>query len=145
MTSQDQLADLMDAMFALIRIMEEESEALALSGPTGDIAELAQAKLRLAARMDAACATLNRTNADWLDALEGQDRASFAEVSEELHKAATVNSAILERQIDLSTEMLQAVGRELENASGRRGSTYSRLGDLRRLRSAMPLSLNQRY
>ncbi len=138
-------ADLIDTLYALIRIMEEESETLALSGPTSAIAELAQAKVRLAARMEQICARLHRHSATWMEDLQGEERAQFAEATEELHKAATVNSDILERQIALSTDMLSAVGLELERISGRSGTTYGRLGDIRRKQATLPLSVNQRY
>lgn len=145
MKTDEQIARLIDTMLALIRVMEEESELLAVSGPTGEIGVRAQAKVRLAARMDQLCAALHRDNPEWMSTLTGEDREEFAEASEELHRIAAINSEILERQIDLSTEMLQAVGKELERLTGRRGTVYSRLGDIRRMQSSMPLSINQRY
>jgi len=43
------LAALIDTMIDLVRLMEEESEALAVSGPRAATEAMAQAKIRLAA------------------------------------------------------------------------------------------------
>lgn len=145
MTPSEALAALIDTMIDLVRLMEQESEALALSGPRAATEALAQAKIRLASRMEAQCAALHRLDPCWMTALEGDDRRSFAEMSEELHLAATVNSAILERQIDLSSEMLAAVGKELERVTGRGGATYSRRGAVKRARSSPPVSVNGKF
>lgn len=145
MSRGDALTSLLDTMIDLIRLMEEESELLALSGPRGNNEAIAQAKIRLANRMEAQCAALYRLDPGWMEALEGDDRRAFAETSEDLHRAATVNSAILERQIDLSAEMLSAVGRELERVTGRGGATYSRRGAVRRMKSSPPLSINGKF
>lgn len=144
MSLEEPLAALIDTMIDLIRLMEEESEALAISGPRAATEALAQAKVRLASRMEAHCATLHRLNPDWMMALEGDDRLAFSETSEDLHRAATVNSAVLERQIELSTEMLSAVGKELERVTGRGGATYSWRGAVRRNRSRPAMSVNSR-
>jgi|GEM_PF-559356 len=141
----DPLTELVGTMNALIQLMEQESEALAVVGPHAGLAALARAKLRLVAHMDQITAKLRRGQTDWIEALEGDDRDRFAEASEALFQAASVNSAVLERQIDLSGEMLQAVGQEMERLTGRRSTTYSRLGDVRRAQAHMPLTINQRY
>ena len=64
MSLEEPLAVLIDTMIDLIRLMEEESEALAISGPRAATDALAQAKIRLAAHMEAHCATLHRLNPD---------------------------------------------------------------------------------
>lgn len=144
MNLNEPLAGLIDTMIDLIRLMEEESELLAVSGPRAATDALAQAKIRLTSRMEAQCAALHRLNPDWLNALQGNDRLAFSETTEELHRAATVNSAILERQIDLSTEMLAAIGNELERITGRGGAVYSRRGAVKRGGSRPPVSVNSR-
>lgn len=145
MSMRDDFAELLDTMIDLIRLMEEESELLALSGPRGTIEAIAQAKIRLADRMEAQCAALYRLDPGWMEALAADDRRTFAETSEDLNRAATVNSAILERQIGLSAEMLDAVGKELERVTGRGGTTYSRRGAMRRPRSSPPLSIDGKF
>jgi len=145
MSMERPLCALIETMIDLIRLMEEESELLALSGPAAGTATLAQAKIRLASRMEAQCAALHRANSGWMAALNGDERRAFTEASEDLHKAATVNSAILERQIDLSSAMLATIGHELERVAGRRGTTYSRSGAVHRVRSSPPLSLNGKF
>lgn len=131
MSESGPFADLVDTLYALTRVMEKESEMLALFGSNGDIAKWMQAKLRLAAQMEQLCARLARENALWMEALDDEERAIFAEASDELHKAATVNSAVLEQHISLSVQMVQAVEHEMERLTGRRGTTSSRLGDIK--------------
>ena len=145
MSISDAVAALLDTMIDLIRLMEEESEHLALSGPRGNIEAIAQAKIRLADRLEAQCAALYRLDPVWMEALDGDDRRAFTETNEDLHRAAAVNSAILERQIDLSAEMLRAVGMELARVTGRGGATYSRRGAVRRTKSSPPLSVNEKF
>lgn len=145
MSMNEPLAALIDLMIDLIRLMEEESDLLAYSGPRAKIESIAQAKIRLTSQMEAQCAALYRCDPRWMEALKGDDRRSFAETSADLHMAATVNAAILERQIDLSTEMLSAVGKELERVTGRGGATYSRRGTVKRARSSPPLSVNGKF
>lgn len=145
MNKSDVLSSLLDTMIDLIRLMEEESELLALSGPRGNNEAIAQAKIRLVNRMEAQCAALYRLDRGWMEALEGDERNSFTETSGNLHRAATVNSAILERQIDLSAEMLSAVGRELERVTGRGGATYCGRGALKHRRSSPPVSINGKF
>lgn len=118
MSLKEPLAALIDSMIDLIRLMEEESEELAISGPCAATDALAQAKIRLADRMEAQFALLQRLSPDWMTVLEGEDRLAFTETGEELRRAAIVNSAVLGAEIGLSTEMLAAVGRELERVSG---------------------------
>lgn len=145
MTIAEPLTELIGTMYALIDIMAQESEALAAAGRHTGLAELARAKLRLVAHMDQVTAKLGRGSDDWIEALEGGERDSFAKASEALFQAARTNSTVLERQIDLSSEMLHTVGLELERLTGRRSTTYSRLGDVRRAQTKMPLTINQRY
>lgn len=145
MTDASPLIELTDTIYGLIALMEQESDLLALSGPTPDIAELAAAKLKMAARLEECSAQLARRTPDWFARLGEGERAQLAEAMAELNSAAIVNSDVLERQIALSSDLLQAVGKELERATGQRGSTYSRLGDIRRNGWTMPLSVNGRY
>lgn len=135
---------LVDTINALIAVMEEESEALALHGPVGPIAELAQAKARLAARMDQMIAALNREAPGWHTDMAKDDRASLASAYSDLHSACAVNSDILERQIDLSSEMLSAVGLEIERLTGHGSTTYGRGGKVRTAKGRPPMSINTR-
>lgn len=137
--------ELIDTLYALVRLMEEESERLAETGPTPALHELAQAKIRLTDRLDALSARMTRERADWLDRLEGEERTRLAEASAALRDAAVVNSDVLERQIDLSAELLREVGRELERLSGRRSTVYGRQGAIHTRDSRAPLSINRKY
>jgi len=145
MSITDPLTQLINTLHALTVVMEQESETLSIYGPQPEIRELAKAKVRLVAQLDNLSAQLGRENAEWIETLNDDDRTRFSDAAEALMKAAADNSSVLEQQIDLSNEMLQAVGVELERLTGRRGSTYSRLGDIRRMQGRAPLSINQRY
>lgn len=137
--------ELIDTLYALVRLMEEESERLAETGPTPALHELAQAKIRLTDRLDGLSARMAREQADWLERLGGEERARLAEASAALRDAALVNSDVLERQIDLSAELLREVGRELERLSGRRSTVYGRQGAIHTRDSRAPLSINRKY
>ncbi|MBB6124320.1 flagellar protein FlgN [Sphingobium subterraneum] len=138
------VVEVMDTLYALIRVIEEESERLAVSGPVADIAELALAKARLAGRLDEIGARQARENPRWIEALPEGERGALMQAIEELNRAAVVNSDVLERQIDLSSELLGAVGKELERLTGRRARTYGRRGKVRQAHAQIPLSINTR-
>lgn len=138
------VAEVMDTLYALIRVIEEESERLAVSGPVADIEELALAKARLAGRLDEIGARQARENPQWIEALPDMERMGLLRAIEELNRAAVVNSDVLERQIDLSSELLGAVGRELERLTGRRARTYGQRGDVKQAHAPVPLSINTR-
>jgi flagellar biosynthesis/type III secretory pathway chaperone len=140
--SDESISSLLDSINALIAVMEEESESLALNGPGESIAELAEAKGRLVSRMEGQIAKLNRENAAWHRDMESETRAELTAAYDDLHKASVVNSDILERQIDLSTEMLAAVGLEIERLTGRGATTYGRGGQVRIAKGRPPLSIN---
>lgn len=143
MTDRD-LDQLVDTICAMIAVMEEESETLALHGPVESIAELAQAKARLAARMEEQLARMNRHNPHWHKDIDDDARRKLGDTYSDLHSACAVNSEILERQIDLSTEMLCAVGKEIERLTGHNATTYGRGGKVRRGQGKPPLSVNTR-
>lgn len=142
MTSGPDIGPILDTIHALIGVMEEESETLALQGPTEAIGPLADAKARLVARLDTQVATLTRAHGNWQDALPPDARGVLIAAYEDLHNAGVVNSDILERQIALSSEMLAAVGLEIERLTGRGAKTYGRCGGVREDKGKAPLSIN---
>lgn len=139
------LDTLIETMTDLAQIMDEESDLLSAGAPGNGNAELTQAKIRLTAKLDANAAELKRRDANWMETLEGEERDVFRAATEALSTAAERNHTILARQIDLSAELLAAVGKEMERLTGRRGSTYSRAGAMQRSQGRIPLSINQRY
>jgi flagellar biosynthesis/type III secretory pathway chaperone len=76
MNGDDAVNDVIDTLLSLVRVMEEESERLALAGPGAPVTELAQAKARLAGRLDQLGARLEREDADWMRRVEGDQRES---------------------------------------------------------------------
>lgn len=145
MNGDDAVNDVIDTLLSLVRVMEEESERLALAGPGAPVTELAQAKVRLAGRLDQLGARLEREDADWMRRVEGDQRESLHRALGALNEAALVNSDILERQIALSGDLLGAIGAEMERLTGRRSTTYGRMGDMRRRATRAPLAVNQKY
>jgi hypothetical protein len=148
MTELAPIASILDTINALICIIEEESETLALTGYTqstqGNIAELALAKARLAGRLEHLTVQLQRENPYWMKTLPDEMRADMTAAYRDLHNASVVNADILERQIDLSSDMLAAVGHEIERLTGHGSTTYSARGKVRRSKSRPPLSINTR-
>lgn len=144
MSMNADLTTLVDTLHSLVAVMEEESELLSLHGPVEPSMELARAKIRLAARLDEVSARLYRRDADWLAALDPDMRAELAEAYQDMHTASVVNSDILERQIEISTQMLETVGREIERMTGHGSKTYGAGGKIRRGRKKPPLSINTR-
>jgi flagellar biosynthesis/type III secretory pathway chaperone len=140
--SDESISALLDSINALIAVMEEESETLALYGPRTGIAELGAAKTRLVARMEGQLAKLNRDNPAWHRDMDSEIRDELTAAYNDMHNASVINSAILERQIDLSSEMLAAVGLEIERLTGRGATTYGSGGKVKTARGRPPLSIN---
>lgn len=148
MTDSDPLPVIIDTINTLICIMEEESETIALPGarpdPQRDLAELALAKSRLAGRLEQLTNGLARENPYWMKQMDDVTRGQLTKAYTDLHTASVVNADVLERQIDLSTELLAAVGMEIERLTGHGSKTYGVKGDMRRAKGRPPLSINTR-
>ncbi len=139
------ITQLVDAMLSLTSLMEEESERLARTPYIPELGEIADAKLRLAGRIEAEVARLKRENPDdWLETLEPEAREQLSEASRALRDASIVNSRILSRQIELSAEMMAAVAAEAQRLTGSRSTTYSACGGLSGLDAPAPISVNAR-
>lgn len=109
---------LIDIMHGLIAVMEEESERIALCGPSAAAGELSSSKTRLAGRMEEQVARLVRMRADWGDVLDEELRARLSDVYADLYAASVVNSEVLEFQIDPSTEMPDAIAHRAGRIAG---------------------------
>lgn len=100
MRKPDPVVSLTDAMIILTHVLEEESERLALSGPSGVPDPLRAARNCLTHRMVLLCDALNRHDPQWEDALPRDNAAAFSEAREELHKAALINCHIMRQELD---------------------------------------------
>lgn len=132
---------LIDLVASLADLMEQESVLLEAGGPA-DLGELAGAKLRLTARLERESATRARKDPAWQTALAPGPRKELATSVSRLHRAASVNHRLLERQIDLSRDLLDAIAGEAKRAGGTRFETYGARGGLLRSELPAPISVN---
>jgi flagellar biosynthesis/type III secretory pathway chaperone len=137
--------EILDVMASLTLIMDEETQRLRGRERALELAELATAKVRLVALLEAALARCNREQPAWAEALNEEMRETLSMRLTELGRASTDNAAILERQIALSTEMMAAVANEAKRLSGNRTYTYGARGDLSQMELATPISFNTEY
>jgi flagellar biosynthesis/type III secretory pathway chaperone len=135
-------SEFIDILRSLIAIMEEETARLLAPGRHADFAEMAAAKIKLVASLETKTAQHGRERADWLDTLDAETRDTLTSTIRHLGAAAQVNARVLERQIDLSTEMMSAVATEARRLSGTRGSIYGASGALCQTEIATPISVN---
>ena len=133
---------LLDLIRSLVILMEEETARLSAPGRFPDMAETAQAKVRLVAALETANARLSRENPKWMEELAEDEREVLREAVAALRDASTANSAILKRQIDLSNEMMAAVTHEARRAAGTRSTTYGAAGNVKNVAGAAPISIN---
>lgn len=138
-------SNIIDVMASLTLIMNEETERLRGHERSRELAELAAAKVRLVGVLEAELARVNRELPGWPEALDDELRDKLAQTLIALGDASTANAAILERQIDLSAEMMGAVAAEAKRLAGARTSTYGARGDLSHNDMATPISVNSEY
>ncbi|MFM9977332.1 MAG: flagellar biosynthesis protein FlgN [Sphingomonadaceae bacterium] len=135
-------SDFIDIVTSLATIMEEETARLLAPGQHGDFAEMAAAKIKLAAALELKTAEHARTQDAWLDSLDADARDELAAAIRNLETAAAANARVLERQIDLSIEMMATVATEARRLSGMRSAIYGASGVLSRTELATPISVN---
>ena len=136
--------DLLDLIRSLVILMEEETQRLSSPGRYPDMAETAQAKVRLVAALETANARLARENPGWMENLSDEEREPLREAVASLRAASEANSAILKRQIELSNEMMEAVTHEARRLAGTRSTTYGSAGNVQKVAGAAPISINTR-
>jgi flagellar biosynthesis/type III secretory pathway chaperone len=136
--------EIVDIIRSLTLIMNEETQRLSGADRSGVLAEMAAAKARLVGMLEAKSAALARSDPDWIEALEAEQRAELMEALAAMKEASAPNAAILERQITLSLEMIAAVAAEAKRLSGSRSAVYGRSGGLSRTELTAPISVNSR-
>lgn len=132
---------LMTTLHSLLTITENET-ALLRSGRREEVGELAAAKLKLTAQLERQVAELERERADWREALTAEEGEALASAVAALKSASAENAAVLQRQIDLSRELLDAIAAEAKRLGGTRSETYAASGGLRRVELPAPISIN---
>jgi len=138
-------SEAIDVMASLTLIMNEETGRLRSRERGRDLAELAAAKVRLVGVLETGLARLEREQPDWAAALDEEEREALTATLLALGEASAANAAILERQIDLSIEMMGAVANEARRLANRRAATYRASGDLDNADLAAPISINTEY
>jgi hypothetical protein len=136
--------NLIDVITSLTLIMTEETERLK-ARDREDLTELATVKIRLTGVLEGDLARLNREQPGWADALEGDVREALSSSLIALGEASAANAAVLERQIDLSIELMAALAAEARRLSKKRAETYGSTGLLSPIDLATPISVNSQF
>lgn len=136
---------MIDIMTSLTAIMTEESELLRGRERAPSLGELAAAKARLVGQLEEALARQNRLQANWTELLdeEAQDRLKTTVAA--MRDASALNADILERQMELSAEMLGAITSAARRQAGNRAYTYGAEGHLAKADLPTPISFNTEY
>lgn len=136
---------LIDAIASLTLIMREETDQLNAHSRNGSLAELAAAKLRLVGVLENEVARIEREEVGWADTIDDAQRERLFAALFALGEASAANSAVLERQIDLSVELIGAIATEAKRLAGRSTTTYGAHGDIALFDPAAPISVNSEY
>jgi flagellar biosynthesis/type III secretory pathway chaperone len=137
--------EMIDIMISVTDIMNEETERLQGREPAQDLTELAEAKARLVGRLEEMLARRNRHEPDWAEHLDEEARVELADCLAKLRDASSANASVLERQIELSSEMLTAIASEVRRLSGNRTYTYGAGGEMAKIGLPTPISFNTEY
>lgn len=137
-------AEVIDTVISITSLMEEESDRLVFRGRHPELPEIAEAKVRLVALLEAQTAQLERERPGWQRELAPEEHARLVDALVHLRDASTINEKILSRQIQLSTEMMGAVAAEAQRLMGTTNATYGAHGRLFQMDQATPISLNTR-
>ena len=136
--------DVLDLMLSITALMEEETAKLATVVRFPEQGEIVDAKARLSGRLSTEIARLQREEPEWLEALDLDVREALTEASRHLHEASLVNARVLERQIELSTDMMAAIANEAQRLTGRQSETYGALGGLALRDDGAPIAINRK-
>ncbi len=137
-------ANLIDIITSLALIMNEETERLN-ARDHGVLAELAAVKIRLTGVLEGELARLNRQQPGWPDMLDEHMREMMSSSLVALGEASASHASVLERQIDLSIEMMGAFAAEARRLVSKRAETYGSTGRLSPIDLAPPIAVNSEY
>jgi flagellar biosynthesis/type III secretory pathway chaperone len=137
--------NLIDVVASLTLIMQEETARLAAHAPNSSLAELAAAKQRLVSQLEADLAKIERQRGDWMETITEAQRETLFTTLYALGEASATNAATLERQIDLSVELIGAITSEAKRLAGRTTTTYGARGNIAMFDPAAPISVNSEY
>ena len=138
------VADIIDTLISLTAIVEEENDKLSSPARHRDLPELVTAKGRVVGILESQLAAITRNDPEWLNAMDIDDRKQFSALIAMLRDASVINANILERHINLTTEMMACVAAEAQRLTGARNATYSDRGYLSHAELTAPISVNTR-
>lgn len=136
---------MIDIMTSLTNIMNEESHLLQSRERAPTLPELAAAKARLVGQLEEVLARRNRLQPDWMNALEEEAQVELKQCLGNLQAASALNSDILERQMELTADLLGAITKEARRIAGNRTYTYGAEGHLAKAEMPTPISFNSEY
>lgn len=136
---------MIDIMTSLTDIMNEETQMLQGRDPAPSLPEMAGAKSRLVGQLEEVLARRNRLQANWMDELEEDAKTRLKACLADLQAASALNADILQRQMELSAELLGAITKEARRVAGTRTYTYGAEGTLAKAELPTPISFNSEY
>jgi len=136
---------ILDTARSLASVMEEETGALDARGRYPDHAEMVAAKRRLVAQMEAEIVRLNRETPNWVRDLDEEQDAALTEAMGILRDVAIANARVVDRQLALSNDLIDAVAAEAKRLTGNGGRSYLGTGSIMlRNGGTSPISVNTR-
>lgn len=137
--------EMIEVMTSLTAILEEETNLLRDHAGNSDLRQMAGMKNRLVGVLQRELATMERLDPNWASHLDDETYETVTHVLIALNEASAANRALLQRQLELTTEMIDALANEARKTSGRRASTYRPDGDLTPMDLSPPISINSHY
>ena len=135
--------NLCELVTSLICVTGEENRCLTDVAQRHNLPALAEAKARVHQQLDALVALWGQEDPQWVSKAAPEERAELGALMVELAHVVQVNGELLHRQIAASEELLQAIGKELRQLSGRQPATYERSGRMYGPGVANPLTINR--
>lgn len=138
-------SDMLELIGSLTLVIQEETERLEAGERVSDLAALAAAKARLVSSLEVMSVRAERNHPGWIEQLGDETRQKLADTVSMLKDVSLRNAYVLERQISLSQEMMDAVAAELRRLTGKSISTYDELGELACTETPAPISINTQF
>lgn len=138
-------SELVEAMQSLAMLMDEENAALGQVGRLEHMETLVAAKLRLVSNVEATLVRLNREQPGWIEQLDDEERQEFRALVESVLEISQRNGETLQRQIDISNDLIDAIASEARRLNGSRSATYTANGALSKTAGVAPISVDSGY
>jgi hypothetical protein len=136
--------DVLDLMLSITALMEEETTKLTSLARFPEQREIVDAKSRLTGHLSTEIARLQREEPEWLEGLDLDAREALTEASRHLHEASLSNARVLQRHIELSTDMMGAIAAEAQRLTGRQSETYGAFGGISLRDEGAPIAVNRK-